>query len=126
MTEVALAPRVSGGSARSVSVFRGSLWPASVRRAGCRQAGRQSRSGRGVRGRSALVRRTRGATPVAVIPSQLASLSLALVIKEEANHSDMAEDLCKAGNERSLVLDRLASNVAKRKSSMPQKFVGKS
>ncbi|XP_016003408.2 DNA-binding protein Ikaros isoform X9 [Rousettus aegyptiacus] len=36
------------------------------------------------------------------------------VIKEEANHSDMAEDLCKAGNERSLVLDRLASNVAKR------------
>lgn len=73
-----------------------------------------------------LVRRTRGATPVAVIPSQLASLSLALVIKEEANHSDMAEDLCKAGNERSLVLDRLASNVAKRKSSMPQKFVGKS
>lgn len=30
------------------------------------------------------------------------------------------------GAERSLVLDRLASNVAKRKSSMPQKFVGKS
>lgn len=36
----------------------------------------------------------------------------------------MAEDLCKIGSERSLVLDRLASNVAKRKSSMPQKFVG--
>ncbi|XP_040820555.1 DNA-binding protein Ikaros isoform X2 [Ochotona curzoniae] len=46
------------------------------------------------------------------------------VIKEEANHSEMAEDLCKMGSERSLVLDRLASNVAKRKSSMPQKFLG--
>ncbi|EPY85515.1 hypothetical protein CB1_000372004 [Camelus ferus] len=45
------------------------------------------------------------------------------VIKEETNHSEMAEDLCKIGPERSLVLDRLASNVAKRKSSMPQKFV---
>lgn len=29
------------------------------------------------------------------------------------------------GSERALVLDRLASNVAKRKSSMPQKFIGK-
>uniref|UniRef100_G3TPW6 IKAROS family zinc finger 1 n=1 Tax=Loxodonta africana TaxID=9785 RepID=G3TPW6_LOXAF len=48
----------------------------------------------------------------------------ASVIKEETNHSEMAEDLCKIGSERSLVLDRLASNVAKRKSSMPQKFVG--
>ncbi|XP_025146587.1 DNA-binding protein Ikaros isoform X11 [Bubalus bubalis] len=46
------------------------------------------------------------------------------VIKEETNHSEMAEDLCKIGSDRSLVLDRLASNVAKRKSSMPQKFVG--
>lgn len=46
------------------------------------------------------------------------------VIKEETNHNEMAEDLCKIGSERSLVLDRLASNVAKRKSSMPQKFVG--
>ncbi|XP_021559347.1 DNA-binding protein Ikaros isoform X10 [Neomonachus schauinslandi] len=36
------------------------------------------------------------------------------VIKEEANQSGMAEDLCKIGSERSLVLDRLASNVAKR------------
>lgn len=61
-----------------------------------------------------------------MILSKLASLSLTLVIKEETNHSEMAEDLCKTGNERSLVLDRLASNVAKRKSSMPQKFVGKS
>ncbi|XP_036183108.1 DNA-binding protein Ikaros isoform X6 [Myotis myotis] len=46
------------------------------------------------------------------------------VIKEEANHGEAAEDLCKAGAERALVLDRLASNVAKRKSSLPQKFVG--
>lgn len=30
------------------------------------------------------------------------------------------------GSERALLLDRLASNVAKRKSSMPQKFTGKS
>ncbi|XP_043318465.1 DNA-binding protein Ikaros isoform X6 [Cervus elaphus] len=45
------------------------------------------------------------------------------VIKEETNHSEMAEDLCKMGSERSLVLERI-SNVAKRKSSMPQKFVG--
>ncbi|XP_053309434.1 zinc finger protein Aiolos [Spea bombifrons] len=29
-----------------------------------------------------------------------------------------------AGSERAMVLDRLASNVAKRKSSMPQKFIG--
>ncbi|XP_066483825.1 DNA-binding protein Ikaros isoform X6 [Tiliqua scincoides] len=48
----------------------------------------------------------------------------ALVMKEETSQSEMAEDLCKMGSERSLVLDRLASNVAKRKSSMPQKFVG--
>lgn len=39
---------------------------------------------------------------------------MTLVIKEETNHSEMAEDLCKIGAERSLVLDRLASNVAKR------------
>ncbi|CAM5111461.1 unnamed protein product [Natator depressus] len=50
--------------------------------------------------------------------------SLYPVIKEETNQNEMAEDLCKIGSERSLVLDRLASNVAKRKSSMPQKFVG--
>ncbi|KAM6449340.1 DNA-binding protein Ikaros isoform 10-T10 [Liasis olivaceus] len=37
-----------------------------------------------------------------------------LVMKEETNQSDMAEDLCKMGSERSLMLDRLASNVAKR------------
>ncbi|XP_030336568.1 DNA-binding protein Ikaros isoform X3 [Strigops habroptila] len=52
------------------------------------------------------------------------SSSLYSVIKEDTNQSEMAEDLCKIGSERSLVLDRLASNVAKRKSSMPQKFVG--
>ncbi|XP_061445151.1 DNA-binding protein Ikaros isoform X12 [Rhineura floridana] len=36
------------------------------------------------------------------------------VMKEETNQSEMAEDLCKMGSERSLMLDRLASNVAKR------------
>ncbi|XP_053570289.1 DNA-binding protein Ikaros isoform X6 [Bombina bombina] len=46
------------------------------------------------------------------------------VVKEETNPNEMAEDLSKMGSERSLVLDRLASNVAKRKSCMPQKFVG--
>ncbi|XP_033849541.1 DNA-binding protein Ikaros-like isoform X7 [Acipenser ruthenus] len=46
------------------------------------------------------------------------------VVKEESNHNEMSEDLSKMGSERALVLDRLASNVAKRKSSMPQKFVG--
>nr|XP_033786382.1 DNA-binding protein Ikaros isoform X10 [Geotrypetes seraphini] len=45
-------------------------------------------------------------------------------VKDENNQSETAEDLCKIGSERSLVLDRLAINVAKRKSSMPQKFVG--
>ncbi|XP_019396601.1 PREDICTED: DNA-binding protein Ikaros isoform X5 [Crocodylus porosus] len=50
--------------------------------------------------------------------------SLYPVIKEETHQNEMPEDLCKIGPERSLVLDRLASNVAKRKSSMPQKFVG--
>uniref|UniRef100_A0A6J0UMB9 DNA-binding protein Ikaros isoform X19 n=1 Tax=Pogona vitticeps TaxID=103695 RepID=A0A6J0UMB9_9SAUR len=47
-----------------------------------------------------------------------------LVMKEETSQGEMAEDLCKVGSERSLMLDRLASNVAKRKSSLPQKFVG--
>uniref|UniRef100_A0A6J0UMB3 DNA-binding protein Ikaros isoform X12 n=1 Tax=Pogona vitticeps TaxID=103695 RepID=A0A6J0UMB3_9SAUR len=46
------------------------------------------------------------------------------VMKEETSQGEMAEDLCKVGSERSLMLDRLASNVAKRKSSLPQKFVG--
>ncbi|KAM9307536.1 DNA-binding protein Ikaros isoform 2-T2 [Gastrophryne carolinensis] len=50
--------------------------------------------------------------------------NLYTVIREETNPGDMAEDLSKLGSERSLVLDRLASNVAKRKSCMPQKFVG--
>ncbi|XP_053323742.1 DNA-binding protein Ikaros isoform X3 [Spea bombifrons] len=46
------------------------------------------------------------------------------VVKEEISQTEMAEDLSKLGSERSFVLDRLASNVAKRKSCMPQKFVG--
>ncbi|XP_033835756.1 DNA-binding protein Ikaros isoform X3 [Periophthalmus magnuspinnatus] len=45
------------------------------------------------------------------------------VVKEE-NHSDGREDMGQSGCDRALVLDRLANNVAKRKSSMPQKFVG--
>nr|XP_056713341.1 DNA-binding protein Ikaros isoform X3 [Euleptes europaea] len=36
------------------------------------------------------------------------------VLKEETSQSEIAEDLCKMGSERSLVLDRLTSNVAKR------------
>ncbi|XP_069469524.1 DNA-binding protein Ikaros isoform X9 [Ambystoma mexicanum] len=40
--------------------------------------------------------------------------NLYAVVKEETNPSDMPEDLCKIGSERSLMLDRLASNVAKR------------
>uniref|UniRef100_A0A803TK45 IKAROS family zinc finger 1 n=1 Tax=Anolis carolinensis TaxID=28377 RepID=A0A803TK45_ANOCA len=52
------------------------------------------------------------------------SSNLYPVMKEETNQNEMAEDLCKLGSERSLILDRLASNVTKRKSSMPQKFVG--
>nr|XP_060637506.1 DNA-binding protein Ikaros isoform X4 [Anolis sagrei ordinatus] len=36
------------------------------------------------------------------------------VMKEETNQNEMAEDLCKLGSERSLILDRLASNVTKR------------
>uniref|UniRef100_A0A670YLP6 IKAROS family zinc finger 3 n=1 Tax=Pseudonaja textilis TaxID=8673 RepID=A0A670YLP6_PSETE len=35
------------------------------------------------------------------------------------------KELTEMGTERALVLDRLASNVAKRKRSMPQKFIGK-
>uniref|UniRef100_A0A6I8N9M9 IKAROS family zinc finger 1 n=1 Tax=Ornithorhynchus anatinus TaxID=9258 RepID=A0A6I8N9M9_ORNAN len=58
------------------------------------------------------------------VPRSPLKSDLSPVIKEETNHGEMAEDLCKIGPERSLVLDRLASNVAKRKSSMPQKFVG--
>ncbi|XP_064516749.1 DNA-binding protein Ikaros isoform X10 [Pseudopipra pipra] len=47
------------------------------------------------------------------------SSSIYPVIKEETNQSEMAEDLCKIGSERALVLDRLASNVAKREKCLP-------
>lgn len=47
------------------------------------------------------------------------------VIKEESNQNEQREDLSQTGSDRALVLDRLANNVAKRKSTMPQKFVGK-
>ncbi|XP_043546036.1 DNA-binding protein Ikaros isoform X3 [Chiloscyllium plagiosum] len=45
-------------------------------------------------------------------------------VKEDNKSHDLTEGVCKMGSERAMVLDRLASNVAKRKSSMPQKFVG--
>ncbi|KAG9335612.1 hypothetical protein JZ751_004377, partial [Albula glossodonta] len=46
------------------------------------------------------------------------------VVKEEGTQNELSEDLSQTGTERALVLDRLANNVAKRKSSMPQKYVG--
>ncbi|XP_046885647.1 DNA-binding protein Ikaros isoform X2 [Hypomesus transpacificus] len=46
------------------------------------------------------------------------------VVKEESNQNEQREDLTQTGSDRALVLDRLANNVAKRKSTMPQKFVG--
>ncbi|KAM9803662.1 LOW QUALITY PROTEIN: DNA-binding protein Ikaros [Neosynchiropus ocellatus] len=46
------------------------------------------------------------------------------VVKEESSQSEQREDLSQTGSDRALVLDRLANNVAKRKSTMPQKFVG--
>uniref|UniRef100_A0A6J0UP97 DNA-binding protein Ikaros isoform X14 n=1 Tax=Pogona vitticeps TaxID=103695 RepID=A0A6J0UP97_9SAUR len=42
------------------------------------------------------------------------------VMKEETSQGEMAEDLCKVGSERSLMLDRLASNVAKREKCVPE------
>ncbi|KAI5606765.1 DNA-binding protein Ikaros isoform X2, partial [Silurus asotus] len=45
-------------------------------------------------------------------------------VKEENSQSEQREDLNLAASERALVLDRIANNVAKRKSSMPQKFIG--
>ncbi|XP_031434756.1 DNA-binding protein Ikaros isoform X8 [Clupea harengus] len=50
--------------------------------------------------------------------------SIYTVVKEESNLGEQREDISLTGPERALVLDRLANNVAKRKSSMPQKFVG--
>lgn len=52
-------------------------------------------------------------------------LSCFPVVKEESNQNEQREDLSQMGSKRALVLDRLANNVAKRKSTMPQKFVGK-
>ncbi|XP_017164506.1 DNA-binding protein Ikaros isoform X4 [Poecilia reticulata] len=50
--------------------------------------------------------------------------SIYTVVKEESNQNEQREDLSQTGSDRALVLDRLANNVAKRKSTMPQKFVG--
>uniref|UniRef100_A0A8C7UK58 IKAROS family zinc finger 1 (Ikaros) n=1 Tax=Oncorhynchus mykiss TaxID=8022 RepID=A0A8C7UK58_ONCMY len=47
-----------------------------------------------------------------------------VIVKEESNQNEQREDLSQMGSKRALVLDRLANNVAKRKSTMPQKFVG--
>ncbi|XP_013877091.1 zinc finger protein Helios [Austrofundulus limnaeus] len=44
--------------------------------------------------------------------------------KGPANREDSHTSRSQMGSERALLLDRLASNVAKRKSSMPQKFTG--
>uniref|UniRef100_A0A8C1SNJ2 C2H2-type domain-containing protein n=1 Tax=Cyprinus carpio TaxID=7962 RepID=A0A8C1SNJ2_CYPCA len=43
-------------------------------------------------------------------------------VKEENSQNEQREDI--PASERALVLDRIANNVAKRKSSMPQRFVG--
>ncbi|KAF7669904.1 hypothetical protein LDENG_00115320 [Lucifuga dentata] len=50
--------------------------------------------------------------------------SIYTVVKEESNQNEQREDMSQMGSDRALVLDRLANNVAKRKSTMPQKFVG--
>lgn len=49
-------------------------------------------------------------------------LSRSVAVKADDSHTSRTQ----MGTERALLLDRLASNVAKRKSSMPQKFTGKS
>lgn len=61
--------------------------------------------------------------PIMILKSTF--LSCFPVIKEESNQNEQREDLSQMGSDRALVLDRLANNVAKRKSTMPQKFVGK-
>ncbi|KAA0717777.1 DNA-binding protein [Triplophysa tibetana] len=43
-------------------------------------------------------------------------------VKEENSQNEQREDV--PASERAMVLDRIANNVAKRKSSMPQRFVG--
>uniref|UniRef100_G3Q248 C2H2-type domain-containing protein n=1 Tax=Gasterosteus aculeatus TaxID=69293 RepID=G3Q248_GASAC len=46
-------------------------------------------------------------------------------VKGSSDQKDSQTSRTQMGTERALLLDRLASNVAKRKSSMPQKFTGK-
>ncbi|XP_057704887.1 DNA-binding protein Ikaros isoform X4 [Corythoichthys intestinalis] len=50
--------------------------------------------------------------------------SIYTVVKEESSQNEQREDLNQTASDRASVLDRLANNVAKRKSTMPQKFVG--
>ncbi|OXB63671.1 hypothetical protein ASZ78_008986 [Callipepla squamata] len=57
----------------------------------------------------------------------LACISLNVLMVHKRSHTANVETRhikAEMGTERALVLDRLASNVAKRKSSMPQKFIG--
>ncbi|KAG2461101.1 IKZF3 protein, partial [Polypterus senegalus] len=57
----------------------------------------------------------------------LACVSLNVLLVHKRSHTEPEESRqakTQMGTERALVLDRLASNVAKRKSSMPQKFIG--
>ncbi|XP_042199261.1 zinc finger protein Aiolos isoform X2 [Callorhinchus milii] len=51
-------------------------------------------------------------------------LETAGLCKPETEEAQQYRLKAEMGSERALVLDRLASNVAKRKSSMPQKFIG--
>ncbi|XP_062893060.1 zinc finger protein Aiolos-like isoform X2 [Mobula hypostoma] len=51
----------------------------------------------------------------------LQGMGLSTLETEELQQQSLKAEM---GSERALVLDRLASNVAKRKSSMPQKFIG--
>lgn len=68
---------------------------------------------------------TRNTTNSNLLTLKSTSLSCFPVIKEESNQNEQREDLSQTGSDRALVLDRLANNVAKRKSTVPQKFVGK-
>uniref|UniRef100_A0ABI7ZA96 C2H2-type domain-containing protein n=4 Tax=Felidae TaxID=9681 RepID=A0ABI7ZA96_FELCA len=57
----------------------------------------------------------------------LSCISFNVLMVHKRSHTASAEARhikAEMGSERALVLDRLASNVAKRKSSMPQKFIG--
>ncbi|XP_070623409.1 zinc finger protein Aiolos isoform X5 [Erythrolamprus reginae] len=57
----------------------------------------------------------------------LGCVSLNVLVVHKRSHTESSERRhikTEMGSERALILDRLASNVAKRKRSMPQKFIG--